>query len=358
MQVICLGLSHQTAHVDLREKFAVRESDLGEVMGRLRKMEPIREVVIVSTCNRVEFYAAVENSTTGFEALDRFLGEKFETQSAVEGAFYRHRQPHSIRHLFRVVSGLESMVLGETEIFGQVKKAYSIAAESGSTSRYLNKLFQRAFNSAKEVRSSTNITRGPVSVGAVAVDLSEKIFGQLRHCGVMILGAGETSEQTARALHSRGVRSIFVANRSYDRALNLASQFGGRAVHFDQWQNEFGDIDILISSTAAPHAIMTREKLEPVMSERRGRPLFVIDLAVPRDVDPAVNDLEGIYLYDIDSLEAITQQSVEVRRGELAACEAMIEKHVTAFSEWLSASRSQPAGPDLGAIAGYQVSKS
>jgi glutamyl-tRNA reductase len=358
MNVICLGLSHHTAHVELREKFAFPEADITNAISRLGTMDGIREMVIVSTCNRVELYSAVEDATRGFQSIERFLAERCGIHEHDGGIFYRHHSPQSVRHLFRVVSGLESMVLGETEILGQVKKAYSIASENGGTSRHLNKLFQRAFRVAKEVRSNTNITRGPVSVGAAAVDLSEKIFGQLAACGVMILGAGQTSEQTARALFARGVRSIFVANRSYDRAAELASQMGGRAIHFDQWHNEFGDIDILISSTAAPHPILTPEKLQPVMRQRRDRPLFVIDLAVPRDVDPAVNDLDGVYLYDIDSLEAIAQQSLESRRNELAACEGMIEKHVAEFSTWLSGCGVQTAGGGLGPMGHCQASKS
>ncbi|HEX8311238.1 MAG TPA: glutamyl-tRNA reductase, partial [Chthoniobacteraceae bacterium] len=197
------------------------------------------------------------------------------------------------------------------------------------------KLFQRAFNVAKEVRTKTNITRGSVSVGSVAVDLAERIFGKLQQCHVMILGAGETSEMTAGALKSRGVRSIFVANRSYERAAALAKAMDGKAVHFDEWQANFADVDILIGSTAAPHHVLTAAELEPIMRTRQDRPLFCIDLAVPRDIEPAVNDLEGVYLYDIDSLQAIADHSMNIRRQELVLCEEMIERHVAEFTGWL-----------------------
>jgi len=263
---------------------------------------------------------------------------------------YRRIGPAAIRHLFRVVSGLESMVLGETEILGQVKKAYSLAGGSGATARHLNRLFQRAFNVAKEVRTRTNITRGPVSVGSVAVDLAEKIFGRLSSCRVMILGAGETSELTARALMARGAHGIFVSNRSYDRALLLAEETRGEAIGFDQWHERFDDIDILIASTAAPHAVVTPEKLAHAMRSRGNRPAFIIDLAVPRDVDPAVNNLDGVYLYDIDALRDIAAQSMVIRRQELDECERLIERHVGEFSGWLAnggsrASHAQkPAG--------------
>jgi len=228
------------------------------------------------------------------------------------------------------------MVLGETEILGQVKKAYSLAVECGATSRHLNKLFQRAFNVAKEVRTRTNITRGPVSVGSAAADLAEKIFGRLSSCRVMILGAGETSELVARALMARGAHGIFVSNRSFDRAQLLAEETCGEAIGFDQWHESFDDIDILVSSTSAPHMIVTPEKLSLAMRRRGNRPVFVIDLAVPRDVDPAVNKLDGVYLYDIDALQGIAAASMAVRKRELTECERLIERHVGDFSGWLT----------------------
>jgi glutamyl-tRNA reductase len=233
------------------------------------------------------------------------------------------------------------MVLGETEILGQVKKAYAAAVSTGATAKHLNKLFQRAFNVAKEVRTKTNITRGSVSVGSAAVELAERIFGRLTSCKVMILGAGETSEMTAGALSARGVHSIFVANRSYERAVLLAEKMNGKAVNFDHWAREFHDVDILIGSTAAPHHVLTAAQLAPMMRTRADRPLFCIDLAVPRDIDPEVNRLDGVYLYDIDSLQAIADRSMQVRRQELVVCEEMIERQAREFDRWLSGS-AQP----------------
>ncbi|MES2571986.1 MAG: glutamyl-tRNA reductase, partial [Verrucomicrobiota bacterium] len=269
MQILCLGLSHHTAPVELREKFAFPEAELAGAALQLSRAPGISEAVIVSTCNRVELYVAVEDAAGGFAAIDQFIagraGEASSGVAAFPEAFFRFSSAQSLRHLFRVASGLESMVLGETEILGQVKKAYQAAQLGGATGRHLNKFFQRAFNVAKEVRTKTNITRGSVSVGSVAVELAEKIFGKLAHCHVMILGAGEMSELTAGALRARGVKTIFVANRSYDRAAALALSMGGKAVHFDQWQNEFHDVDILIGSTAAPHHVLTAEKLAPIM---------------------------------------------------------------------------------------------
>ena len=214
------------------------------------------------------------------------------------------------------------MVLGETEILGQLKKAYDLAFRHRHTGACLNKAFQRAFHVAKHVRTETNIQRGSVSVASVAVELAEKIFSSLADREVLVIGAGETSEKTARALLSRGARSIIVANRSHDRAVALAGEFGGRAVPFDDWAREFEKIDIAISSTSAPHHILDRAKLEPLMKARQQRPLLLIDIAVPRDIDPEVNFLENVYLYNIDDLQAIADDYLKLRREEIARCEA------------------------------------
>jgi len=339
VNVLCVGLSHRTANVQEREKFAVPDSELASAAVRLGGLDGVSEAVILSTCNRVEFYAASDEPELGMDAMTRFFRER---APAMETTLYQLNAPHSVRHLFRVVCGVDSMVLGETEILGQVKKAYTAAADGNATSKHLNRLFQRAFHVAKEVRTKTSITRGPVSVGSVAVDLAERIFGRLSACKVMILGAGETAEQTSRALYARGLRSIFVSNRSYERAVTLASQMNGSAIHFHEWDRLFQEIDILIGSTAAPHPVITRERLEPLMAARGNRPLFIIDLAVPRDVDPAVNKLDGVYVYDIDSLQAIAAQSLAVRKQELAVCEQMIDRHVDEFSAWLARAHLPP----------------
>lgn len=340
MEIVCLGLSHHTAPVELREKFAIPDHAVAPSAVELAHQPGVAEAVIVSTCNRVEFYAAAEKPQDAFEALSRFIAARGSEPSG--DAFFRHASQRSVQHLFRVVSGLDSMVLGETEILGQVKKAYQAAQEAGATGRHLNKLFQRAFNVAKEVRTNTNITRGSVSVGSVAVELAEKIFGRLPECHVMILGAGEMSELTAGALQARGVKAIFVANRTHDRAVALAEKMGGKAIHFDEWANDFHVVDILIGSTAAPHPVVTVEKIAPLMRSRQDRPLFCIDLAVPRDFEAAVNNLEGVYLYDIDSLQQIADDSMKVRQQEVVICEQVIARHVAEFSEWLAAGPRKP----------------
>lgn len=331
MNILCAGLNHQNAPIEIRERFAIGGGQLQETLDAVRAIDGLTGAVILSTCNRVEFYTSSVCPVRAFDGLKDLLKDR----TGYEAPLYFHDTPRSVRHLFRVASGLDSMVLGETEILGQVKKAYSAAAEFGATTSHLNKLFQHAFRVAKHVRTETLITRGATSVGAVAVELAGKIFGDLTGRRVMILGAGETSERTARSLVSRGVRTVIVSNRTFDRAARLAEEIGGLAIHFDHWHNAFSDVDILICSTAAPHPILTREKLVPLLRERGGRPLFVIDLAVPRDVEPSVNDMEGVFLYDIDSLETIVRQSLEVRRGDLVRCEEMISDHVGSFVSWL-----------------------
>jgi glutamyl-tRNA reductase len=350
MEILCLGLSHHTAPVELRERFAIPDGEIAAATMQLKAAPGVAEAVVVSTCNRVEIYLAAEEAAAGFAAVADFLAARAVAPDSEH--FFQHPTAQTVRHLFRVVSGIDSMVLGETEILGQVKKAYAAAQAAGATAKHLNKLFQRAFNVAKEVRTKTNITRGSVSVGSVAVELSEKIFGQLAHCKVMILGAGEMSELTAGALQARGVQTIFVANRSHDRAVLLAEKMHGKAIHFDEWPREIHDVDILIGSTAAPHHVLTAAQLAPVMRTRADRPLFCIDLAVPRDMEPAVNGLDGVYLYDIDSLQAIATHSMDIRRQELVICEQMIERHAIDFGEWLAGGWSAAAVRYSEAVSG------
>jgi glutamyl-tRNA reductase len=334
MNIFCFGISHQTANVEVRERFAVPDFALAESLVRLAKIPSIQEGVLLSTCNRTEFYIVTPDARLALEpVLHGFYG------SVGRGEFehiFRLAALPSVRHLFRVAAGLESMVLGETEIFGQVKRAYEIAARSGTTGKILNRLFQRAFHVGKHVRSTTAISRGSVSVGSVAVDLAQQIFGELRGRKIMILGAGETSERTAWSFQARGARQLFVSNRSFDKAVTLAGAIGGRAIRFDDWESEFRDLDILVSSTSAPHAIVTRAKLEPVLKSRRDRPLFIIDLAMPRDVEPAVHEMDGVYVYDLDSLRAIAARTLEARKREAEACDGLIEKHVRDFEIWLN----------------------
>jgi len=322
-----IGLSHHTAPVELRERFAFSDARLVAALQTLRETRLAEEVVILSTCNRVELYAATSvEAPKAFTKLRQFLVNCHEYRDPLTDELYSLAEPQSIEHLFRVACGLDSMVLGETEILGQLKKAYDFSLQNGHSGPVLNKAFQKAFNVAKHIRTETNIQRGSISVGSVAVELAEKIFSSLNDRRVMVIGAGDTSEKTARALLSRGAHSIIVSNRSYERAAALASELGGTAIHFEEWSKAFAEIDIVISSTAAPHHIIDRPKLEPLMRLRRNRPLLLIDIAVPRDIDPQVNFMESVYLYNIDDLQAIADDYLKRRKEEIARCEAIIRE--------------------------------
>jgi glutamyl-tRNA reductase len=329
MNVVVIGLSHHTSPVELRERFAFAGAKIPDALKSLRASGIVDEAVILSTCNRVEIYAATPlEPVKAFAELKQFLKTAHAFEEPFDDKIYALAEPQSLHHLFKVASGLDSMVLGETEILGQLKDAYALAHQHKHTGARLNRAFQRAFNVAKHIRTETSIQRGSVSVASVAVELAEKIFSSLSEREVLVIGAGEMSEKTARALLSRGARSIIVASRSHERAQILAKEFGGRAVQFDDWTGEFEKIDIAISSTSAPHHILDRAKLEPLMKARKHRPLLLIDIAVPRDIDPAVNFLENVYLYNIDDLQAIAADYLKQRKEEIVRCEAIIAEKV------------------------------
>lgn len=348
MNLFCVGLSHHTANVETRENFAGN----AETECILRN-SGCAEALLLPTCNRVEVYGASERRVST-EEIARCLSRKIDNYVSHDetAAFYRYEDEKCVQHLFRVASGVDSMVVGETEVFGQVKKAYESARNSGGAGPILHRLFQRAFRAAKQVRSRTEITRGAVSIGSVAVDLAQKIFGNLAGRKVLVLGAGETSERTARALASRGVVDLRVSNRSAERALDLAQLVGGVAVPFEQWREQCRKIDILITSTSSDEPLLAPETLAPMLRDRVDRPLFIIDIAVPRDVDAAVNEMDGVYLYDIDSLQSVADQSLALRRQQVAAAEKIIAEHVADFGELISRGLSRrPAStehPPLG----------
>jgi glutamyl-tRNA reductase len=339
MNLIVIGLNHRSAPVEVRERLAFAKSKLGEAHSTLLAAAPLRESAILSTCNRVEIYALADSVSDAVQAVRRFLHEHHKLADSVDAYLYEHRDDRCVQHLFEVACGLDSMVLGETEILGQVKDAYSAAQEAGATGAVLNRLFQKAFSAAKHIRSTTAITRGSTSVGTVAVDLAGKIFGKLSKCTVMVIGTGEISAATARVLRSRGVGTILICSRTHERAEALAAELQGRAIAYEQWASEFSAVDIVISSTAAPHPIVTKDKLVPLMKARQRRPLFLIDIAVPRDVERACGELESVYLYDIDDLQLIARENMAAREREIAACQALVAQHVRRFVDWLETNR-------------------
>ncbi len=322
MELVCFGLNHRSAPVEVRERFAVPPVRLGEKARELTEAAGIEESVVLSTCNRTEFYLA------GNSADEVIAGLRGAIDLGVEDCWYEMRRAEAARHLCRVAGGLDSMVLGETEIFGQVKDAYRRAHAAGATSGVLNRLFQRAFSVGKKIRTETAIQEGATSVAGTAVELAEKIFGKLKGCRVIVIGAGEMSRQTAQALVSRGASTVFVTNRSFERAEELANDMGGRAVRYDDWQATLAGVDVVISSTAAPHAVVKRFHVEAVRRVRKFRPLFFIDIAVPRDIDPEVAQIEEVYLYDIDTLEQLASEARGRRERQIEECGRIIDEEL------------------------------
>lgn len=346
--LVCGGLTFTEAPVEMRERVAFLPHDIPEALAEMKNELGLTEAVLVSTCNRVEYFGATHTPQRAAESWPLFLKNYHVLESDVVLPSFQYQDEQCIAHLFEVASGLKSMVVGETEIFGQIKTAYEIAQKNGTTGKWLNRLFQSSFAAAKEVRTHTGITRGSVSVGSVAVELAEKIFSALDGRTVMIMGAGDTSEKTARALKSRGVRSIMVANRTYDRAEKLARELDGKAIHWDTWEAEAIDVDIIISSTSAPHYVLTREKLVHMLKQREPRPLFLIDLAVPRDFEPSVNLLDDVYLYDIDDLQSIAQRHLSERLTEIERSRELLKPHITRYTAWATQQLDPSNRPNYG----------
>ncbi len=344
MRLFVAGLSYKTAPVEVREKLVVQAARL-RCYGCRFRLSGLSEAVLVSTCNRVEIYGVSGWPAANAARLFRELGgEDFDFSPFL----YVKEGREAVEHLFSVAGGLDSMVLGETEITGQVKQVYQAAQQAGLTGRVTNRLFQTALQVAKEIRTQTGVGRGSTSVGSVAVDLAERIFdADLRDKTVMIIGAGKMGEACVRHLSKKGARSVLVTNRSFERAASLAQEFGGRAVPFDQLQAALAEADIVVSSTGCPHTILRRSDLATVMPARRNRPLFLIDIAVPRDIEADVQDLSGVYLYNVDHLEAIVRENVQMREKELARCQEIIrERAVALLKKLLQPRQPQTTAPD------------
>ena len=345
-QVICGGLTFEKTAVELREKIAFRDSQLPAALAEMKEQLGLREAVLVSTCNRVEYFGATATPEHAATAWPAFLRRFHNIPEDFAPLSFQLAGAPCVEHLFSVASGFKSMVVGETEILGQLKDAYDIARTQGQTGKWLNRLFQSSFAAAKSVRSRTAITRGSVSVGSVAVELAEKIFGDLRGCRVMVIGAGDTSERTARSLLSHGLPSLLVANRTHERAAALAAELGGEAVRWEEWEARAADVDIMISSTSAPHYVLTTEKLAALLRHRARRPLFLIDLAVPRDFEPSINLLDDVYLYDIDDLQSIAQSHLRERQTEVVRSVEILKPHVERYLDWASRQGGAGARPN------------
>ena len=329
VNVFVTGLSYKTAPVEVREKLAVRPSLLPCLGCRLKINAGLDEVVLLSTCNRVEVYGTAP-WVQG--RVHRIFQQLCPADMEVTPCIYVKEGADAVRHLFSVTSGLDSMVIGETEITGQVKLAYQAAQAAKLTGRVLNRVFQTALQVAKEIRTHTGIGRGATSVGSVAVELAEKIFaGDLSDKTVMILGAGKMGEACVRHLAKGGPRSVLVANRSLERARKLAAEFGGRALPFEERLQAITEADIVVSSTGSPTTVLHKHEIAGILAARANRPLILVDIAVPRDIAPDVEELENVYLYNIDHLEAVVRENAKLREQELSRCNEIIARRTTAL---------------------------
>src|SRR3954468_1061555 len=335
-ELLAIGASHKTATLALRERLSLPEGRAASLVGELVRTPEVHEAVAISTCNRTELYLVaadpVDAESQALSALARQAGIR---PTELLGNLYSVRGEDAVRHLFSVAAGLDSMIIGENEIQGQVRRAYELALVEGTTGPITNRLFRDALTAGKRARTETGIGRLRVSVSSIAVELAEQVLGDLESRRVLVIGAGENGEVTARALAERGVHSIFVANRRYDRAIGLAARFGGEAVRFDDLPELLAQADIVVSCTSSPHQIVGREELALVLQERADRPLLLMDIAVPRDIDPGVRGLPGITLYDMDDLQHAVARNMSGREAGAEKAGRLVEQEVERFTRWL-----------------------
>lgn len=336
MNIIVVGLSHKTAPVEIRERVAFSPTAMEKPLRQVADLPGITEGLIVSTCNRVEIYAVSREAEAGVDRLRRFMADFHGlTLDQLDSHLYDFQGEEAIRHVFRVASSLDSMVIGEPQILGQIKTAYGYAGEFKTAGLILNRLLHKAFSVAKRVRTETEIASNAVSVSFAAVELARKIFDTLEDKTVLLIGAGEMCELAARHFMNNGVSRVHVTNRTFERAQKLAEEFGGKPILFDNFVDHLNQIDIILTSTGAPNFILGHKTIEEVIRRRKYRPMFFIDIAVPRDIDPRVNDIDNVYLYDVDDLQGVVQANLKERHKEAKKAEGIIDQEIGAFFKWL-----------------------
>ncbi|CAM3457143.1 glutamyl-tRNA reductase [Aeromicrobium ponti] len=337
MHILVVGLNYKTAPVEIRERLTFNSSQLGDAMKTLNDKKSILENIILSTCNRTEIYAVVDQLHTGRYYIKEFLAEHFNMdQSEFSPFLFIYEEDGAIEHLFKVACGLNSMILGETQILGQVRSSFLEAQSEKTTGTVFNHLFKQAVTLAKRAHSETDIGANAVSVSYAAVELAKKIFGTLENKHVLILGAGKMGELAIQNLHANGASKVTVINRTYEKAQDLASRYAGEAKTLDELQNALMDADILISSTGAKEFVITKDMMANVEKMRKGKPLFMVDIAVPRDLDPKLAELDSIFLYDIDDLEGIVEANLQERKKAAEKIQLMIEGEIVDFKQWLN----------------------
>jgi len=335
MELLVIGLNHNTAPIEIRECLAFPEDKLGEALSKVHALSSVKEDMIVSTCNRVEIYAATRETEKAVHDLKEFLCQYHGISlKEFEKSLYTHIGEEAVRHIFRVASSLDSMVLGEPQILGQIKDAYDISQQANTSGLILHRLLHRAFHVAKRVRTETKIAISAVSVSSVAVELAEKIFGTLEKKTVLLIGAGEMCELAARHLVAGGVERMLVTNRTYERAVSLAQEFSGEAIPFEDMPQGLKKADIVMSATNSPQYLIGHDQITKVMKDRRQKPIFFIDIADPRDIEPKVGDVENVYLYNIDDLQKVANENVKDREKEAQKAETLVQDEVVKFVTW------------------------
>ena len=336
MHVIVVGINHKTAPVEIRERLTFDPSQLGDAMVQLQGKKSILENVILSTCNRTEIYAVVDQIHTGRYYIKEFLSQWFQIEKEEFTPFlFIYEEDGALEHLFKVACGLNSLILGETQILGQVRTSFLTAQEEKTSGTVFNQLFKQAITLAKKAHSNTDIGANAVSVSYAAVELAKKVFGTIENKHVLILGAGKMGELAIENLHGNGATNVTVVNRTYEKAKDLASRFHGKAKSIDELQEALMEADILISSTGAKDFVLSKQMVEQIEKKRKGKPLFMVDIAVPRDLDPAIAELEGVFLYDIDDLEGIVQANLQERQKAADIIMLMIEEEIVQYKQWL-----------------------
>jgi glutamyl-tRNA reductase len=332
-----LGSTHHEAPLEVRERMALSADKATALQQELHALEQIRECLVVNTCNRVEIYGLANDPQIENTIRDHLCATNGVSRELLDAHSSWHTNLDVLQHAFEVSTGLDSQMVGETDILGQMKDAYAEARKTKCTGSVLNRLFEKSFQAAKSARTQTAITRGQVSIGNVAVDLANRIFGHLRDSRVLLIGSGDVAEKTAQSLNSRGVADITVTSRTFENAHSLAHSLGGAAIEFDDFAAQLKRFDIVISSTAAPNAILSRSTIAAALKQRPERPFFLIDLALPRDIDPSVDKLENVYLYNLDDLSAIANENLELRKAEIERARTILQAH--AWNLWLQLRR-------------------
>lgn len=343
MNILVVGLNHKTAPIAVREKLAFDGPKLFEALIKLKDYPHIKEHIILSTCNRVEIYAAVDDLDFGVKSIHNFISEFHDiSKDLLDNSLYIYKEIDTVRHIYRVGASLDSMVVGEPQILGQLKDAFDAALKNKTTGVFLNKLMRKSVSVAKRIRTETKIAAMAVSISFAAIELAKKIFEDISTKSFMLIGAGEMAEIAAKHLLNLGVKDVYVTNRTTARAEELANEFNGKVILFENFKLELLFSDIVICSTGAPDYILSKEEMHKIMKDRKQKPVFIIDISVPRNIDPLINELDNVYLYDVDNLQGVVDTNIQERAKEAQKAEKIVEEEIGSFTKWIASLSATP----------------